>query len=160
MNTTTPLVSFFSIFCILFHPLDFSLLLFSVLHIDLHPLVSGYSWFPRPDSAWLFISRSDNYLLKYVGSLVKISAGKTTVAPPELAPISGHLRVAESLTCSVLVRLSLREGLRKNRSPLCLPKQMKNNQCVRAGEMFSKFIEVTQPERKHLLCLFQSAQKV
>lgn len=38
--------------------------------------------------------------------LAEISAGKTTVPSPELPSISGHFRMAETLTCSVLDKLS------------------------------------------------------
>lgn len=142
----TPLISFCLSFCfyfILFPPPPCQCITPRVTS-------TGYSGSPHPDSAWLLISRNVNYLLGYVGFLVEISAGKTTVAPSELAYISGYFRVAESLTCSVLVRLSLREGLRKNRSLLYPSKQMQNNQCVRAGAMFSKFTKVIQPERKQI----------
>lgn len=145
---------------ILLHSLDFPLLFLSVLHIYSLLLVSGYSWSPRPNSAWLLISRSVNYLPRCIESLAsrnfcrKDHSGfnRTDIY---LWALQGGRGI--DLFC---IGQALREGLRKNRAPLCLPKQMKNNQCVRAGEMFSKFKEATQPERKYFLHHFWSAQKV
>ena len=145
---------------ILLHSFDFPLLFLSVLHIDSLLLVSGYWWSPRPNSAWILISRSANYLPRCTESLACWNfCREDHSAFTRTAIYLWALQDGRDIDL-LCIGQALREGLRKNRSPLCLPKQMKNNQCVRAGEMFSKFKEVTQPERKHLLHHFWSAQKV
>lgn len=67
-----------------------------VIHDPLDPTLHGY----------LFPGVLTTYQDVLSLLLAEISAGKTTVASTELTSISGHFRVAEALTCSVLDKLS------------------------------------------------------